>query len=85
MNKKGFTLVEIMAVVALIAILSVAAIAGITSIINRQRLKTATLLEKNINDAAIAIQSEKHNIYLPICADKTSGNYIDINEVIIKK
>ena len=85
MNKKGFTLVEIIAVVALIAIISVAAILGVNSMINRQRIKTATLSEKNIAEAALTVQTEKHKLYLPACVDKTTGNYVNISEMIIKK
>ena len=85
MNRKGFTLVEIMAVVALIAIISVAAILGVNSIINKQRMNTATASEKNIGEAALTTQTEKHKLYLPACVDKTNGNYVDISEMIVKK
>ena len=72
MNKKGFTLVEIMAVVVIIAIVAIAAIAGVNLILQRQKVKAATMSEKYIAEAAVAQQLEKSNIYLPTCIDSSS-------------
>jgi prepilin-type N-terminal cleavage/methylation domain-containing protein len=83
MNKKGFTLVEIMAVVALIAIISVAAILSVTSIINNQRIRTATISEKNISEASLALNTSD-NRYIPICRDKATSNYTNFDEILLK-
>ena len=78
-NKKGFTLVEILAVIAIIAILGVAATAGVSSILQRQRQKLAYTAEENISEASLTQYTNKGNTYIKACTD-ASGSYITISQ-----
>ena len=77
-NKKGFTLVEILAVVAILAILAIAATLGITNTIQKQRQKLAYQAETNIAESSLAYFSNKGGNYVKSCTK--DGNYIVISQ-----
>ena len=83
MNKKGFTLVELMAVIAIIAVLGVAAVTGVNAIIEGQKTKVATQSEETISESALSKYTDNNNLYLPACMD--DSGYINMDEVILKK
>ena len=83
MNKKGFTLTELLAVITIIAILSVSAIVGVNAILRNQRIKVATASENAIAESALSKFANTNKLYLPACMD--NENYINIDEVILKK
>lgn len=67
MEKKGFTLVELLVVIAVIGIIMTVATFSVVGILNREKNKLLDEMEKNLKEAAIAyIQSEK--IILKSCS-----------------
>ena len=78
-NRKGFTLVEILAVIAILAVLATAAGIGVTSSISKQRQKLAYQAEENIAEAAVSYYSNKGNLYLKPCTN-ADGSYVTITE-----
>ncbi len=50
-NKKGFTIVELMAVITIIGILSAVAIGGVTQYLNKAKRQDFEILEKNMKTA----------------------------------
>jgi len=78
-NKKGFTLVEILATIAILAVLATAAGLGITSSINKQKQKLAYQAEENIAEAAKSYASNKINNYLQPCVN-SDGAFVTITE-----
>jgi len=59
-KKNGFTLVEILAVIAIIGVLITLASTSVVSIMNREKKKLASEMQKNLENAAVAyLQSEK--------------------------
>ena len=83
MKKKGFTLVELLAVIAVIAILAVSAIAGINSIINSQKIKVATESEESIAESALSRYVSNTKLYIPAC--KADGDYVSFDQSVIKR
>ena len=78
-NKKGFTLVEVLVVVAILAVISTAAGLGITSSINKQKQKLAYQAEENVAEAAKSYASNKINNYLKPCVN-SDGSFVTITE-----
>lgn len=67
MEKKGFTLVELLVVITILGILMSVASISVVGILNREKNKLLEEMEKNLSEAAIAyIQSEK--IMLKSCS-----------------
>lgn len=52
MDKKGFTLIEMLAVIIIIGIISTIAIVSITSVVQKAHQNTYLTMEKNIKEAA---------------------------------
>lgn len=52
MNRRGFTLVELLAVIAILAILSIIAVPNVLKYLNESRIKAMVTQENNISDAA---------------------------------
>ena len=52
MNKKGFTLIELIMVIVLIAILSLILIPNIFTLLNKSKISSCESLKKNIESAA---------------------------------
>lgn len=77
MNKKGFTLVEMLVVVGLIAILSTVVGVNVVGMLNDQRTNEQNAFKKKIEDAAC--------IYADLSANKsrcTSGCNLTIGDLI---
>jgi len=83
MNKKGFTLVEILAVIAIIATLSVAAVVGVNTIISKTKERTATMAENTVAESSISF-FQKEKLYINPCTNNR-GNFISISQNTIKK
>ena len=84
MNKKGFTLVEILAVIAIMAVLSVSAIMGVNAIINSTRNRLAQRMEETIADVSLSYFENKKQLYIEPCTD-SEGNFVTIGFDMIKK
>ena len=52
MNKKGFTLIELVATIALLAIISIISFVSINGVINQSKVNDCESLERNIKSAA---------------------------------
>lgn len=65
MNKKGFTLVELIAVIVVIALLITIASSSVLAIMNRGKNGLTTVTDKNLEDAAVTY-ALKH-LSLPTC------------------
>lgn len=82
MNRKGFTLVEVMAVIAILGILLVGGGMAISSVITHQKEKIKQENIKTIEDAAITYVLNK-KYYVPVC--KTSAGMVTINKDKVKE
>ncbi|MFA5696048.1 MAG: prepilin-type N-terminal cleavage/methylation domain-containing protein [Bacilli bacterium] len=71
--KKGFTLVEVLAVIALLSIIAVIAIPSITNVLNNTQDKTYEL-----TIAKIKMQAEKYLIDETLDQTITDSNYEDV-------
>lgn len=67
MDKKGFTLIEILAAITIIAILGVVASASVMVMMNKQKENIAKMAENNISDAAVSYYLNKKKLYMPAC------------------
>ena len=74
-DKKGFTLVEILAIVVILSLLAIAAGAGITGVLQRQRQKLAYTAEQNVHDASVSYYS-KNAAYMKACKDSSGANIV---------
>ena len=74
MNKKGFTIVELVIVIAVIAILAAVLIPTFASIIRKADVANDTAVAKNLNTAAISAQADTFDEAL--AAAKDSGYLI---------
>ena len=52
-SKKGFTLVELLAVIVIIAILATITVVAVGAVINKSKAKSAAIYEENLLDAAV--------------------------------
>ncbi len=84
MKNKGFTLIELLGTIALVAILATSAIVAVNSLINKQRVKLATVAEEHINEAALTYFSSKKSLYIEPCLD-TDNEYTTIPQYTIKE
>ena len=99
MNKKGYTIVELLVTVALIAIISTISVISITSFINKNKENNYEILKKTILEASkeyvadnrygnvessITSQYLLDNHYITSgLTDPKTGKNIDLNSVII--
>lgn len=99
MNKKGFTIVELLVTVALLAIISTISVISITSFINKNKENNYEILKKTILEASkeyvtdnrygnvessITAQYLLDNHYITSgLTDPKTGKNIDLNSVII--
>ena len=75
MNKKGFTLVEILAIVVILSLLAVAAGVGVIGVLQKQRQKLAYTAEQNVHDASVTFCSKNAN-YMKACTDSDGANIV---------
>ena len=99
MNKKGFTIVELLVTVALLAIISTISVISITSFINKNKENNYEILKNTIIqaskeyvadnrygniDSSITAQYLLDNHYITSgLTDPKTGKNIDLNSVII--
>ena len=99
MNKKGFTIVELLVTVALLAIISTISVISITSFVNKSKENNYEILKKTILEASkeyvadnrygniepsITAQYLLDNHYITSgLTDPKTGKNIDLNSVII--
>ena len=80
MNKKGFTLVELLAVIALIAILSGLAVTNVLSSINNSKKNTFLMDAKRmVSKAEYLIAMNKEDRQLALTSSKIY-TFVDLNE-----
>ena len=84
MNKKGFTLVELIAVIAVLGMIIGIATFSVVTLVNRAREKTKEENINNLKDAAIIYCMENHfkrNVKTPCTRTVqeliTSGDFVD--------
>lgn len=65
-KKRGFTLIELMAVIAIIAIVITIATSSVGAIVNNAKKKTAEEMQANLKEVAITYALEKY--YLQKCS-----------------
>lgn len=82
MNKKGFTLVELLATLIVLALVMSLGTYSITSIIKNSKEKNYKLLISNIKDAAESYYNECE--YMPTikCNEKGAGYQVTLSELI---
>ncbi len=78
-NKKGFTMVELLAVIAILGILSLIAVGSFTNILSKSKKQTYEELEKNMEVAAENYLID-HMDEIP--TDTTSTTKINITSLI---
>lgn len=78
-NKKGFTLVEILAIVVIIVIIMSAAGVGVLTIVQNQRKKLAYTAEVNISEAALSYYANKSGNYLKACTN-SDKSFVTISQ-----
>lgn len=72
-NKKGFTLIELIMVIVIIAILSLVLVPNIFTFINKNNIKSCESLEKNIISAAkIYVTNNKYDLGFD-CSGQSKG------------
>lgn len=59
MQKKGFTLVELLAVIVILALLATVAVPNVVSILKKEKQNTDEIAVTNLNDAAISYAKEQ--------------------------
>lgn len=74
MNKKGFTIVELVVVVAVIAILAAVLIPTFSGIIRKANISSDTVVAKNLNTAAIAEDADTFDEAIDAVRD--AGYYV---------
>lgn len=77
MNKKGFTLVELLAVIAILAILSLIAVPNVLKYLNESRIRAMVTQENNISDAAnlfVTDYCSSSKIHDGMCPDSYEKN-----------
>jgi len=87
LNKKGYTLIELLAVILIISLIITLSIFGIIKAINSSKEKAATLSEKSIKEAAETFAAEKNddnNYWLDITDKENKYFCITIEELMNK-
>ena len=87
LNKKGYTLIELLAVILIISLIIALSIFGIIKAINSSKEKAATLSEKSIKEAAETYATEKNddnNYWLDITDKENKYFCITIEELMNK-
>ena len=91
MNKKGFTLVELLATIVIIAILIMLASFGTTTIINNAKIRAGAIAVVNLKESAVTYYKQ-NNINLSKCnagfmvdEDNTSSCITSANEITVKE
>ena len=87
LNRKGYTLIELLAVILIISLIIVLSIFGIIKAINTSKEKAATLSEKSIKEAAEQYATEKNddnNYWLDITDKENKYFCITIEELMNK-
>ena len=78
MQKKGFTLVELLAVIVILALLATVAVPNVVSILNKEKQNTDEIAVTNLNDAAISYAKEQislQKLHLNSC-DSNANIYV---------
>ena len=83
-NKKGFTLVEILAIVVIIVIIMSAAGVGVLTIVQNQRKKLAYTAEVNISEAALSYYANKSGNYLKACTN-SDKSFVTISQKSVEE
>ena len=87
LNRKGYTLIELLAVILIISLIIALSIFGIIKAINTSKEKAATLSEKSIKEAAEQYATEKNddnNYWLDITDKENKYFCITIEELMNK-
>ena len=87
LNRKGYTLIELLAVILIISLIITLSIFGIIKAINSSKEKAATLSEKSIKEAAETFAAEKNddnNYWLDITDKENKYFCITIEELMNK-
>ena len=87
LNRKGYTLIELLAVILIISLIIALSIFGIIKAINSSKGKAATLSEKSIKEAAETYATEKNddnNYWLDITDKENKYFCITIEELMNK-
>jgi len=87
LNRKGYTLIELLAVILIISLIIALSIFGIIKAINSSKEKAATLSEKSIKEAAETYATEKNddnNYWLDITDKENKYFCITIEELMNK-
>ena len=87
LNRKGYTLIELLAVILIISLIITLSIFGIIKAINSSKEKAATLSEKSIKEAAETYATEKNddnNYWLDITDKENKYFCITIEELMNK-
>ena len=80
MNRKGFSLVEILAVIVIVGTLSFFAISSITRYINQSRKEKVAQDKKNVSMAAQLYLQSNRNLYPKLIGDETRINLADLKK-----
>ena len=85
MNKKGFTLIEVLAVVAIIAIIGAVSVPGVINTINNSKKSSYRMMIKNIKTAGSSLFEEVEfgdsNLYQYTSSGVKSGSKLEISKV----
>ena len=87
LNRKGYTLIELLAVILIISLIITLSIFGIIKAINTSKEKAATLSEKSIKEAAETYATEKNddnNYWLDITDKENKYFCVTIEELMNK-
>lgn len=87
LNRKGYTLIELLAVILIISLIITLSIFGIIKAINSSKEKAATLSEKSIKEAAETYATEKNDdssYWLDITGENNKYFCITIEELMNK-
>ena len=76
-NKKGFTLVELLAVIVVLAIIMVIAVPNVIESINETKAKTKFIAAKEIVDIAQAAYPDKLEVYSEVSVENMVGQYLE--------
>ena len=88
LNKKGFTLVELLVVIVILGVIMSIAIPSITSSIERSKDKQKTQIIKLIESAGeLYVDKHKNTVTPPITLNHLmkKGHYVDILVMMVKR